>query len=135
MKALALLFLLAAPAFAADEGVYLTGPQNQTAFSTLRDYGKGDVPEPEIIFDENGAPFVSTTRFLVVLKPKASVGQVNAALKSVGGRITSMKRGKNLLEIRIPDPHRARGLSEVESLAKDLRKLPPFQDALPLSFQ
>ncbi|HNG45721.1 MAG TPA: hypothetical protein PLO76_08085, partial [Elusimicrobiota bacterium] len=93
------------------------------------------VPDPEILFDEKGRPFVSTTHFIVVLKPRATVGQANAALKSMNARVVGMVKGQDVMEIRLPDPQRRRTLRDVDALVAALRRLPPFKDALPFSFQ
>jgi hypothetical protein len=49
--------------------------------------------------------------------------------------IVGMVRGQDVLEIRLPDPQRRRTLRDVEALVAALRRLPPFRDALPFSFQ
>lgn len=131
---LATLLFLAATA-GADGGGYLPGAEDAPAARAVEDRPSPGVPDPEILFDESGRPFVSTTHFLVVLKPGATVGQVNAALRRFNARITGMARGQNVLEIRVPDPGRRRTLRDVENLAAALARLPPFKDALPFSFQ
>ncbi len=133
------LFLIAAAALFGAEapapvGMFLPGDRALPAASALRDYSAGGIPETEIIFDEQGRPFLSTTHFIVVLRTGVHVGEVNDALRASNARITSMAKKGRTLEIRIPDPERKRGLSEVQALAAALRRRPPFEDALPLSF-
>lgn len=134
---LASLMLAAFAAGNAEEsaGVLLEGPAAARALSAVVDRTSPGVPDPEILFDEKGRPFVSTTHFIVVLKPRATVGQTNAALKAMNATIVGMVKGQDVLEIRLPDPRRRRTLRDVEALVAALRRLPPFRDALPFSFQ
>lgn len=116
-------------------GKLLEGPSKQLARNALGNYTGPGVPDSEILFDQDDLPFVATTHFIVVLKDKVTVGQVNSALKSMNARITGMTRDGNTLEIRIPDPQNKRGLADVEAVVAKLRTLPVFMDALPVSFQ
>lgn len=129
--------LLLSPALRAqdDPGVLLEGPAGARALAAVTDQTSPGVPDPEILFDEKGRPFVSTTHFIVVLKPRATVGQANAALKSMNARVVGMVKGQDVMEIRLPDPQRRRTLRDVDALVAALRRLPPFKDALPFSFQ
>lgn len=131
-------FLLGAgPIWSAEgnPGVLLEGPASARALAAVVDRTSPGVPDPEILFDEKGRPFVSTTHFIVVLKPRATVGQTNAALKSMNATIVGMVHGEDVLEIRLPDPQRRRTLRDVDALVAALRRLPAFKDALPFSFQ
>lgn len=132
----AALMLAGLPALGeAPPGVLLEGPASAQALASVVDRTSPGVPDTEILFDEKGRPFVSTTHFIVVLKPRATVGQANAALKSMNAAIVGMVEGQDVLEIRLPDPQRRRTLRDVDALVAALRRLPPFKDALPFSFQ
>jgi hypothetical protein len=127
---------LAIPSWAEDlPGKLLEGPSKQLARSALGNYTGPGVPDSEILFDQDDLPFVATTHFIVVLKDKVTVGQVNGALKSMNARITGMTRDGNTLEIRIPEPKNQRSLADVEAVVAKLRTLSVFADALPVSFQ
>lgn len=115
-------------------GVFLTGAPGQTAVTATSHLPSPGAKETEIIHDEQGRPFMAMTHFIVVLEPQATVGQVNAALKSLNARVVGMEKGKDVLEIRIPDPSGKRDLKSIEALATKLERLPVFADALPLTF-
>ena len=134
--ALSAAFLLMAARVRSDEplGVYLDGPAGQRAIAATIERASPGGKETEIIHDEQGKPFMAMTHFIVVLEPQATVAEVNAALKSLNARVVGMEKGKDVLEIRIPDPARRRTLKDIEAMATKLERLPVFADALPLTF-
>ena len=60
-----------------------------------------------------GGQLVARAELIVTLKPGASVGQVNALLRRVGGGITSSVSKSAVLLVGIPDPGSARALEAV----------------------
>lgn len=124
------------------EGVLLQGPAGSLASSALFDR-IGEDPGPGAL--ANG---IIRTRLTGVIRPDATVGEVNAAVASVGGRITAMAAGSTMVDISIPP---AADAAEAESLAAILENtgvfvfvsvnyftdpttlLPPSMDPPPLS--
>jgi len=121
--------------------VLLTGDDSSPALDATVDFkGHDTVPASAISTDEAGLR-VARTQIEVAFQPNATVGQVNAALVSVGGRIVSMLRGVAIVLVEVPDPGTLAGL---EALMARLRQSPfvrhvrredmPAFDALPPNF-
>ena len=70
---------------------------------------------------------VARTEIVLRLKASATVGQVNAALDSVGGRIAGSLRGSPRLLVAIPDPG---SLKVLDKLLAALAKRPGIDDAV-----
>lgn len=101
--------------------VLLTGDDSSPALdATVNFKGHDTVAASAISTDEAGAR-IPRTQIEVAFQPNATVGQVNAALVSVGGRIVSMLRGVAIVLVEVPDPGTLAGL---EALIVSLRQSP-----------
>jgi hypothetical protein len=116
------LLALTTQAFRFDAGgILLPGDPAAPAASAMFDLDVIDgVPESEIETDAGGARFART---LIELgfTPNATVGQVNALLQSINGRIVSMLEGVLLAVVQIPDPG---SLAALDGLLAQLRADP-----------
>ncbi len=83
------------PATSVD-GVLLQGAPDSPAVDALV-FRVGETPTPGSIVNN-----LITTRLTAVIKFEATVAQVNAALKMVGGRITAMTPHTGLIDIGVP---------------------------------
>jgi hypothetical protein len=102
-------------------GVLLAGDPAAPAVSATVDLDVVDgVPASEIEIDADGARWARTLIELGVA-PDATVGQVNALLQAVDGRIVSMLGGVLLLLVQIPDPG---SLAALDALLARLRTDP-----------
>lgn len=85
-------------------GVLLPGNPSDPAQKAVYDHvPKNGVKEADIGIDINGAEF-ALTRIGLGFHPAATVGQVNAALESVSGRIIGMLTNDRFVVIEIPNP-------------------------------
>ncbi|HXU77666.1 MAG TPA: S8 family serine peptidase, partial [Methylomirabilota bacterium] len=100
--------IFAAVSLAAQrEGVVLQGDPASPALDAMVNLRPVGVGRNQI---EDG---VILTRLDVVLDPGATVGQVNAALGSIGGGIVTMRPGSPFTTVSIPAPANASGLPAV----------------------
>ena len=93
------------------EGVLLEGPPDTPASDALF-----DLPEP-FVAPEDIEDGLILTRLNAVLSTGATVGDVNAALESIGGRIVGMETADPLLEVSVP---RQTDEASMQSLADTL---------------
>jgi hypothetical protein len=116
------LLALTTQAFRFDAGgILLPGDPAAPAASAMFDLDVIDgVPESEIETDADGARFARTLIELGFI-PNATVGQVNALLQSIDGRIVSMLERVLLAVVQIPDPG---SLAALDGLLAQLRADP-----------
>lgn len=84
------------PPDAGPVGILLSGADTDPALSGTSNHGPFVVPESEWDGD-----FV-TTRLEAVINPSATVGEVNAALNTVGARLSCMRYNMMFTELAIP---------------------------------
>jgi hypothetical protein len=93
--------------FESPPGELLSGAGDVPAMQALHSFG----PIAAAAYEMDGALLLS--RVSAVLRPAATVAQVNAALASVGGAISSMRPGQRGITISIPRAHDAQALQQV----------------------
>jgi subtilisin family serine protease len=100
--------------------VLLGGDPNSPAIEAVRDFDSGDrISDAEISEASNGVRVVRT-KIEIEFSTDATVGEVNALLKSNEGLITSMLERLNFIVVRIPDPESLEALdSRVAQLESD----------------
>jgi len=82
----------------------LSGDPDSWASEAVYDYDGDDVVrDDEISITADGAS-IARTKLEIAFFGDATVGDINALLQSINGRITSMLEGVNLIVVRIPDP-------------------------------
>lgn len=102
-------------------GILLTGAPGAPALQATSGYhGSTGVPDGAISTDGAGRR-IARTQVEVKFRADATVGQVNAALTSVNGRIVSMLPGVLILLVEIPDPG---SLAALDVLTTRLRQSP-----------
>ena len=96
-------------------GILLPGPTDTPAVDATSDYqASAGVDDSQISVETGGRRF-ARTQLEVAFRADATVGQVNAALTSVNGRIVSMLDGVLLLLIEFPDPGSMAGLNAIRT--------------------
>jgi len=102
-------------------GILLTGAPGAPALQATSGYhGSTGVPDTAISTDGAGRR-IARTQVEVKFRADATVGQVNAALSSVNGRIVSMLPGVLILLVEIPDPG---SLAALDALTTRLGQAP-----------
>jgi Subtilase family len=102
-------------------GIVLTGaPASPALQATTAYHGSTGVPDTAISTDGAGRR-IARTQIEVKFRADATVGQVNAALASMNGRIVSMLPGVLILLVEIPDPG---SLAALEALTTRLGQAP-----------
>lgn len=116
----------------ATGGILLPGTPGAPALqATSPFYVSNGVSTLQISPDADGRP-VARTQIEVVFTPTATVGQVNDALQSVGGRIVAMLAGVPVLLVEIPDPG---SVAALEALSTQLRARPGVEDVVLQTFE
>jgi hypothetical protein len=93
-----------APPDPVGDGVLLPGEPDALAVDAIFDFDTGSgVPDEEVGIDADGFP-VARTQFEIALFEDATVGQLNALLEGIGGRIVSMIEGVPFVIVQVPDP-------------------------------
>lgn len=96
-------------------GILLPGPTDTPAVEATSDYqASAGVDDTQISVETGGRRF-ARTQLEVVFRADATVGQVNAALTSVNGRIVSMLDGVLILLVEFPDPGSMAGLNAIRT--------------------
>lgn len=121
--------------------VLLTGDESSPALDATVNFKGHDTVAASAISTDPAGLRIARTQFEVAFQPNATVGQVNAALVSVGGRIVNMLRGVAIVLVEVPDPGTLAGL---EVLMARLRQSPfvrhvrrqgfPDYNALPANY-
>lgn len=93
----------------------LTGAPSSPALDATTTFIGGDRVPPSAISTEASGIRIARTQLEVAFVAGATVGEVNAAIAAVNGRIVSMLRGVLILLIEIPDPGDLAGLDAVRS--------------------
>ena len=96
-------------------GILLPGPTDSPAVDATSDYQASAGVDDAQISVETGGRRIARTQLEVAFRADATVGQVNAALTSVNGRIVSMLDGVLLLLIEFPDPGSMAGLNAIRT--------------------
>ncbi len=104
-----------ASAQSVSSGILLEGPRNSLAVSVLMDYqAKRSNSDLEVARGPNGTLYYKT-QLLGSISKKATIGQVNAALASVHGRIVVMYKDNAVITIQVPDPGSPEKLDKIAS--------------------
>jgi Subtilase family len=85
-------------------GVLLKGRRSARATRSVRDIDRFRRHPDSEVSSARGGTLVPRTEISLRFAPAATVGQVNAALQSVGGRIAGSLDGSTHLVVSIPDP-------------------------------
>lgn len=110
-------------------GILLPGSANESAEAALHNY-RAPRMEADLVTDvvpQSDAIYYRTL-LIAVIRKDATVGQVNAALTTVGGRISSMWSADRAVTIQVPDPGTWEGLLQV---AEQLKSSGAFESARP----
>jgi hypothetical protein len=82
----------------------LPGRASASASKALVHYDIDDRVAPSEIETVTPDVKVARTKLLIAFTPDATVGEINALLTSINGKITAMLKGVNQIIVRIPDP-------------------------------
>jgi Subtilase family/RTX calcium-binding nonapeptide repeat (4 copies) len=96
-------------------GRLLKGRGSRRATRSVRDTDRLQRHAGSEVSSARGGRLVPRTEISLRFKPGATVGQVNAALRSVGGRIAGALDGSTHLVVAIPDPGSLEALDAVLS--------------------
>jgi hypothetical protein len=105
---------------ARPDGVRLKGRPSARAVRAVRDVARFGTHLPGDISTVGGAR-VTRQELVVLLGRRATVGQVNSVLVSLGGGVVASLRGSTVLGVGIPDPGTPRALAGV---LKRVRRMP-----------
>ncbi|MCC6991826.1 MAG: S8 family serine peptidase [Acidobacteria bacterium] len=85
-------------------GTMLTGAPSSPALDVTTNFIGADRVPPSAVSTDVSGRRIARTQLEVAFETGATVGQVNAAIGAVSGRIVSMLRGVLILLIEVPDP-------------------------------
>lgn len=101
-----------------DIGILLPGDPADQAISRITNYDAGFKPPPSDVSNLTGNPPLLRTVISVSFKRGTTVGQINALLQEIGGRIVLTLEKTALLYVRIPDPGSPIGLEVLVNRVK-----------------
>lgn len=112
-------------------GILLSGAPTDAALGVTADYASSTgVDDTHVSLDGAGRE-IARTQLEILFQPAATVGQVNAVLTAIDGRIVSMVRGVLIMLVEIPDPGSLAGLDAIVTRA---RALPGVRDVIRQTF-
>jgi len=126
----ALVWEITANSTSTTPGILLPGTATDLATTALKDYAAVlstvDL-ETEIVPDSDALYY--KTQLKAVIKPSATIGQVNNALLAIGGRIVAIWDGDPVLTVQIPDPG---SLASLKNVAAALERSDAFDVVAPV---
>jgi hypothetical protein len=110
-------------------GTLLVGPESSLAEDVLRDYSAEHSDKDfETVIDGNGVYY--KTSLIAVIHDRATVGEVNAALKSANARITFSQNRCRAIHLQVSEPG---GIDRLRKISGQLVQSGAFSVAAPES--
>jgi hypothetical protein len=110
-------------------GILVPGPDGALAKEQLRDYS-AVLTEKNMKTTIHGNTEYYQTSLQAVISDRATVGEVNAALRSVGARIIFSQNRNPCIDLEIPDPG---GIDALDDIGRRLVRSGAFDSATPES--